>query len=318
MKRIREIDYLRGVLIILMVLFHLVYIGDTYPNAKRIVYSFHMPAFLIISGYLTNADKTPRSFARSMMWIAVPYAIMESFYIAGASYFPIREHIDDLTLAVFFDKLMLHPLGLYWYLHTLIICSSAYYIVVCRLKRLDLLGRLILCGMLLFLLSCFGIVGFSNATYYIIGVAIRQKGLSFGDIFKPHLLCLMPIPFLCCSDNLNSSTIEGYAMTYFVMCSLLCSYKWRTVYPFVFIGRNTLPIVLFSPLFTILAKSFQPFMLDIDNSGILFAVIAVTFVFAGCFLIAYTIDTFGITKFFIGREKLFLSKTWDRKFLKNQ
>lgn len=302
MERIKEIDYLRGVLIILMVLFHLVYIGDTYPNAKRIVYSFHMPAFLIISGYLTNTDKTPRSFARSMMWIIVPYTIMESCYIAGAAYFPIREHIDDLSLAVFFDRLMLHPLGLYWYLHTLVICSSAYYIVVCRLKKLDLLSRLILCGMLLYLLYCFRIVGFSNAIYYMIGVAIRQKGLSFGDIFKSNWLCLAPISFICYSSKLDSSTIEGYAMTYFVMCSLLCCYKQKIVSPFVFIGRNTLPIVLFSPLFTLLAKTFQSFTIDIDSSGCLFAVVAVAFTIIGSFSIAWIMDYMGITRLFIGRK----------------
>lgn len=301
-KRIEEIDFLRGILIILMVLFHLVYIGDTYPIAKRIVYSFHMPAFLIISGYLTNTNKTPRSFARSMMWIVVPYAIMESCYIAGASYFPITEHIDGLSLTVFFDRLVFHPLGLYWYLHTLVICSSAYYIVVYRLKRLDLLSRLILCGMLLYLLSCLEIVGLSNAIYYTIGVAIRQKGLSFGYIFKSNLCCLVPIPFLCCSDNLNSSTIEGYAMTYFMMCSLLCFYKRRTVSPLVFIGINTLPIVLFSPLFTILAKSFQPIMLSVDSSGLLFAIAATVFTISGCLAIAMIMDYMGITRFFIGRK----------------
>ena len=51
--RISEIDYLRCVLILLMVAFHLVYIGDSYPYAKQVVYTFHMPGFLLISGYLT-------------------------------------------------------------------------------------------------------------------------------------------------------------------------------------------------------------------------------------------------------------------------
>ena len=42
-QRIEELDFLKGVFIILMITFHLVYIGDSYPYAKQIVYTFHMP-----------------------------------------------------------------------------------------------------------------------------------------------------------------------------------------------------------------------------------------------------------------------------------
>lgn len=51
-SRVKEIDYLKCIFITLMIIFHLVYIGDKYPYAKQIVYTFHMSAFLIISGYL--------------------------------------------------------------------------------------------------------------------------------------------------------------------------------------------------------------------------------------------------------------------------
>ena len=56
-NRVREIDYLKCVFIVLMVVFHLVYVGDKFPYAKQVVYTFHMPAFLLISGYLANMDK---------------------------------------------------------------------------------------------------------------------------------------------------------------------------------------------------------------------------------------------------------------------
>lgn len=45
--RILELDYLKCVFILLMVVFHLVYIGNRYPVAKAFVYTFHMPGFLI-------------------------------------------------------------------------------------------------------------------------------------------------------------------------------------------------------------------------------------------------------------------------------
>lgn len=44
-----------------MVVFHLAYIGDEYPYVKQVVYTFHMPAFLIISGYLANIRKEKKT-----------------------------------------------------------------------------------------------------------------------------------------------------------------------------------------------------------------------------------------------------------------
>ena len=38
------------------------------------------------------------------------------------------------------------------------------------------------------------------------------------------------------------------------------------------IGQNTLPILLFSPLFTFLAKLYQPWLTAIDGTGTLFLI----------------------------------------------
>lgn len=64
-SRVKEIDYLKCIFITLMIIFHLVYIGDKYPYAKQIVYTFHMSAFLIISGYLANNRKDVWGIERS-------------------------------------------------------------------------------------------------------------------------------------------------------------------------------------------------------------------------------------------------------------
>lgn len=64
-SRVKEIDYLKCIFITLMIIFHLVYIGDKYPYAKQIVYTFHMSAFLIISGYLVITGRMPEAFSAS-------------------------------------------------------------------------------------------------------------------------------------------------------------------------------------------------------------------------------------------------------------
>ena len=133
-QRIKEIDYLKCTFILLMIVFHLVYIGDKYPYAKQLVYTFHMPAFLIISGYLMNINKSLRAFLHTMVWIFIPYAIMESGYIVMSAILPVRERVEELSFGVWIEKLLLHPLGPYWYLHTLMVCGITYF-AVDRLTR---------------------------------------------------------------------------------------------------------------------------------------------------------------------------------------
>ena len=89
--RMNEIDYLKCVCILLMVIFHLTYIGDKYPYAKQVVYTFHMPIFLLISGYLTNIGKSIKEFLKKYLWIFIPYAVMETSYAVASCLLPVRQ-----------------------------------------------------------------------------------------------------------------------------------------------------------------------------------------------------------------------------------
>lgn len=178
--RILELDFLKCVFILLMIVFHLVYIGNRYPVAKAFVYTFHMPGFLIISGYLLHVQKPVPQFLRYIQWIFVPYLLMESGYVVMASVLPIREHIQQLTFGLFLDNLFLHPLGPYWYLHTLMLCGIVTYVVAqfaSRHRVLMLLGVL-LC---LWVLALLGLVTWINAVYFCVGVALRLYHRPFID-----------------------------------------------------------------------------------------------------------------------------------------
>ena len=133
--RIEELDFLKCVFITLMIAFHLVYIGNTYPVAKQLVYTFHMPGFLLVSGYLFNVDKPWTAFGKTLLWIFIPYAMMETGYTVMASMLPIREHIDHLTPGLIVDHVFLHPMGPYWYLHTLMLCGACYYFAFRKPRR---------------------------------------------------------------------------------------------------------------------------------------------------------------------------------------
>lgn len=148
--RINQLDYLKCIFILLMIIFHLVYIGDKYPYLKQVVYTFHMPAFFIISGYLLNVDKGVRSFCNTMLWMFIPYAVMETGYVCMSSVLPVREKVEEVSLNIILYKIFVAPIGPYWYLHTLLICSLVYYTLNRLCEQLNRASFLLILGV------CFG------------------------------------------------------------------------------------------------------------------------------------------------------------------
>lgn len=81
--------------------------------------------------------------------------------------------IEELSPLVIIDKLFLNPIGTYWYIHTMIICTTVYYVVRHVLKLKDI-SALALLGSALFLLSLVigGGLKMSNVIFFLIGTAI--------------------------------------------------------------------------------------------------------------------------------------------------
>lgn len=305
--RIKELDYLKSILILLMVAFHLVYIGDKYPYIKQIVYTFHMPAFLIISGYLTNVQKDIRSFMKKLLWIFIPYLCMETGYVLMSHILPVRENVPEISSNILLHKIFIKPLGPYWYLHTLIICSLLYYLTF-RYTRMKTISQVILFGLGLFTVSHWGgIIVFANAIYFLAGVIIKQSKLPFIRIFQPSLLALVPMILLCCfPDNLNRGILAGITITYLAIIISLYAHSYLSKgirQCSYFIGRNTLVIFLFSPLFTILCKMFLPFLF-FEPTGILFMIISVAITISGCIVIAWSMDKLHFSRFFFGQNAI--------------
>lgn len=305
--RIKELDYLKSILILLMVAFHLVYIGDKYPYIKQIVYTFHMPAFLIISGYLTNVQKDIRSFMKKLLWIFIPYLCMETGYVLMSHILPVRENVPEISSSILLHKIFIKPLGSYWYLHTLIICSLLYYLAF-RYTRMKIISQVIILGLGLFAVSYWGgIMVFANAIYFLAGVIIKQSKLPFIRIFQPSLLALVPMILLCCfPDNLNRGILAGITITYLAIIISLYAHSYLSKgisQCSYFIGKNTLVIFLFSPLFTILCKMFLSFLF-FEPTGILFMIISVAITVSGCIIIAWSMDKLHFSRFFFGQDAI--------------
>jgi fucose 4-O-acetylase-like acetyltransferase len=295
--RIDELDYIKCILILLMVSFHLVYIGDLYPYAKQVVYTFHMPLFLLLSGYLMKVDKTAKKFLYTIKWYLIPYVVMESGYVWMASGLPIREHIDHLSLSLYFDMLLFHPLGPYWYLHTLILCGMTYYGVY-HLLSVRLFSRFIQLGIIYSLYAQLGLVSLGMSFYFLAGAVIRHSKIPLLQFFQPSWLALLALPLLIAhQENLHVSASGGILISYLFVSVCLASYPMdndRLLRCMLYLGRNTMSIYIFSPIFTFPCKYLLP-LFAFDTSGLLFLVVSLAVCVFGSLSIKWIMDIFHVS-----------------------
>lgn len=307
-KRIAELDYLKCVFILLMIAFHLVFFSDKYPEAKQWVYTFHMPAFLILSGYLMRVEKRPSEFLRMMFWILIPYLIMETGYVVLSAILPVRERVDELSAGLLLDKLFLHPMGPYWYLHTFMLCGVGYYGVFHPKGKMSEVSRLIALGVCYAILAeCFRVVSLPNTLYFLAGVAIRRGGVKLTSFFRPSLWAIVPLVWLSMDEaNLDRFTLGGAAIVYLVLSLLLSVYpalpaKMKEVASYI--GSHTLILLVFSPVFTMLSKALVPF-LAFDHSGLVFLIVALIITVYGSFGVAWCMDRMHISPYFWGKKRM--------------
>lgn len=303
--RIEALDYLKCLFVLLMVAFHLAYFADGYPLLKQWVYTFHMPGFLLISGYLMRVDKTLHQFSRTLLWLAVPYLLLESSYITLSAFMPVRDGIEQLTLSTFADKFFLHPLGPYWYLHTLILCGIGYFIVW-KGRNYSTISRLILLCFYFAGLSFVQLVAWDVSLYFFLGVVIRQSKLSFLQVFRPSWLAFIALLWLgCYPETFHKGSLGGLITVYLIISAALAVFPHllpNIKRAALFLGRNSLALFLFSPIFTMVCKIFIPY-LAFDSSRLLFLALSLPLCVLGALSVCRVLDALHLSPWVLGREK---------------
>ena len=331
MKRNTDLDFIRSILIILMILIHIVSFGNAYPHLKAGILSFMMPTFLIITGYLVNIGKTGRQFGKYLLCLALPYVIMVTGFSVLSYFLPVRDGITELSLTQICEKIFVTSIGPYWFIQTMIICGILYYgsfracdIISkyrgrcsCRNNKendsyknskgnnscsninkgkteeetLSLTTRLFLLAILMLLISKTPALNITAAIYYFAGVVIRQCRIDFNKVFRPTPLAFILWSFILYREDLYDWGNMAVAFSCWCCISAL---MWLNQYyksqmigksTLLYIGKNTLPIYLFHPIFTMAAKFYHP-LFAFDKSEILLAVFTIILAIAGSIAIA--------------------------------
>ena len=311
-QRIQQLDYLKGIFILLMVTFHLALVEETYPVLRAAVYTFHMSAFLVISGYLANVEKRPQEFGRGMLRLLVPYVIFESLYIlmqyfVGGS-LGAHNAISSLSPSDFLLRIATLPTGPYWYIHTLIICTAVYWLIF-KVLKLNGISGLALMGVILYGLSLL-IEGldWGNIIYFLIGVFILRSGSTLMGVITPSWLAVLPLIVLFWfPENYDKGTLAGVAITVLVISLLLALFPYcgRAIRDtLAYLGRNSLAIVIFSPIFTLVTKKAAP-LFSFDPTALCFTVVALVFIVLACLACAWLSDKLRLSRFIFLKDHFY-------------
>ena len=300
MKRNTDLDLIRGILIILMILIHIVSFGNAYPHLKAGILSFMMPTFLIVTGYLVNVGKTTKQFGKYLLCLALPYVIMVTGFSVLSYFLPVRDGITELSLAEIANKIFVTSIGPYWFIQTMIICGTLYYGSFRISDRFhgSLQTRLFILAILILLAAKTPALNITAAVYYFAGVVIRQCHVDFSKLFRATPVAIILWAFILYRNDLyNWGNVAVVFSCWCCISSFLWlnqllekaksrSESWGKLHTtLLYIGRNTLPIYLFHPIFTMAAKYYHP-LFRFDKSEWLFAIVTIILAILGSIAIA--------------------------------
>ena len=292
--RIDEIDFQRAILISLVILVHVVNFGNIHPDVKSGILSFLMPTFLLVTGYLLNVNKTVGKFAVYLLRILLPYVILVTGYMVLSLYLPVRDGIQQLDWNTALYVLCVRSIGPYWFFRVMMICGFLYFATFSLLRRQSNIIKLIAYGIVLLCVARFTpLLDWEPAFYFFLGAVLRVSAADYNKIFAPSGLSALPLLLiLLISSQWDWSNLMVLVM---VFCFLsLTAYLKRFCHgkfldTILYIGRNTLPIYMFHPIFTMSGKFLLP-LFRFDGSGILHALVVVVIGITGSLLLAKALD----------------------------
>jgi len=301
------IDFVRAVLITLVILIHIVNFGNLYPDVKGAILSFLMPTFLVITGYLVNIDKPVKAFGIYLLKIFLPYSIMVIGYSILSLYLPVRDGISEFNLYTMSRVLFITSIGPYWFFHVMIVCGILYYLSFHLFRKFSLVARLSIFALFLLITARYTpFLSIKSAAYYFIGVVIRLYYQEFSKCYKRSFWPILPFILIITNKEFRdwgtlSVLVSAICFISFTAkTSEFC--KGRTLKIAEYIGRNTFPIYVFHPIFTMAAKFLLPLFI-FDNTGLLHTVTTVTLGLMGCLIIGFMMDRVHLSYVF-GRKQI--------------
>ena len=193
-ERLIWVDTLRGFLILLVVLGHSLQYGDfEHRLSWRLIYSFHMAAFFVISGFVCYKNSiefvTILKRAKVLMLPFITWTLIVTLFV------------DDLIL--YFKDVLIHPDIGFWFLYILFIINVLFFAIDkivkwSRLSQVILIGGCVILLAVLMALFNWRSFGFQFVAYYFfyysLGYYLRKYKIRINYLFA--VFCIL-FWFIC-------------------------------------------------------------------------------------------------------------------------
>lgn len=311
--RDKTLDYARGVLMMCVILIHIKSFGRTYPDVKDFIETFTMPVFLFITGFLVNIDKTWRQFLSYQFRLLMPYVVVSTAYATVNVFIPVSDQLFTPSLTHFANALLLHPVGPYWFLYTMMVCGWCYFLSFRLFRKQDAATCLVFFCLLLTVVALLSdSLPFKITFFYFVGAALRRSSRGTRHFAPASALSVAPAALLLSTENSHD-----WAMTSTLVAVVLLMSFFYWAYQrmattaagrfLCFIGRNTLPVYLFHPAFTMAARFVEP-LFKFDSTTMVFTLCTLVMSLLGSIVIAFVIDKCRLSLLFGRSPMLTLSK----------
>ncbi len=193
-KRVEWIDVTKGLAIILVVLGH---VSGISMYIRGTIFSFHMPLFFLVNGYLIKNYNVSETVSKSIKSLLKPYCLVcfietvINAYIcvdldsAGKAFF---SGLNDMVIGISNSSTLFEQYGsvwLVWFVICLFVCRNLYVIIMNVLNKMPILISYVV---ILFI----SVVGYIVGTRYAflpwsIDVALYAiVFMAAGDMFRKH------------------------------------------------------------------------------------------------------------------------------------
>lgn len=266
------VDSAKGLTIMLVLLAHIIerylYVEAYYEAfgilsiVYGIIYSFHMPFFFMLSGYIyrliyVKESKVLLSRIRNHLldYMAIYVLMSILVYVSKllfASY--VKDPVSSWSILLF----LYEPIGYLWYLHTLILlyCLNIFVIKFFRFKKAILLIAIILCSLSTYihgLIPGYLFRIFRYEFFFVLGICLKDSEKSIW-LKKPtiyvNFVVSLVLELYALTTGKRPDTIPMVQMliAYGFCVALFMAFKhfaWLDNKYLLTVGRNCLEIYLF-------------------------------------------------------------------------
>lgn len=321
--RFDTVDKLKGFLIILVIYGHISYDGflfDKFSLVKDFIYIFHMPLFLLVSGFFFRFIHNKSDFVKLFRFLILPYFVFYLTYLCVLLYF--TKHSSSLSFSneihSFSDSLyylLIEPLASYWYLHTLIVFSvlfSSFYFIFNRFasETVSLFFSFLFVLLTVYCLEFLGVkvrvwVFFYLLLGYYFSFFLQEK---FFLLLKSKIFFIVSLflVLLILNNYTIFQILDGFILRLafslsllFILFTILDNFELNFL---KFLGKGSIIFFLLHVYPLNLVKIFKGFTLNFDSSGILFVIISISFTVVFSLTVVFILDRLKLSKYLFGRS----------------